>query len=173
MDLDEALETLAEVDGREIADRAARLVELTALLGDEILGFSGQAAQWLFEDIKATWIYGYFAATVLAANAFCIQQLAGLLRLLADDPSLPETATSLEALAALTEERGLITVDLRARLVTLNDIAHVYGSAELHEYQAKAEHRALEAERFAGEDNLLTDARSAVMCSVAVVHRRA
>lgn len=172
MELDDARQALAEVDARDTLDRAARLVELTALLGDGDIGFSGQAAHWLFEDVKATWIYGYFAATVLSSHAFCLQQLAGLLRLLPDDPMLPDSAVSLELLAALAEERSVIDLDLRARMIILDDTNRVYASVGLHEYHADAERRAIEAERFTNEHGLLTDARLALGCSVAVLHRR-
>lgn len=98
----EAIEAVAQADSNELADRASRLVELTGGLGDEIAGFSGQGAAWLFEDVKATWIYGYFTATVLSSHAFCRQQLAGILRLLPDDPSLPQSMTSLGRCSAGT-----------------------------------------------------------------------
>ena len=49
----------------------------------------GLAAEWLFEDVKATWLYGYFTGTVLTAYAFCVQQLAGLLRMNSDDAEYP------------------------------------------------------------------------------------
>lgn len=172
MDFDDALTALLDVDARERPGRAARLVELTDLLGEDDVGFSGEAAHWLFEDVKATWIYGYFVATVLSARALCSQQLAGLLRFLPDDPTLPESADSLELLAALSEERGVIDIDLRARLVTLDDVNRVYGSVGLHEYHGDAERRAMDAERFTTEHPLLTDARLAVECSIAVLHRR-
>ena len=41
-----------------------------------MLGFSSQAPQWLFEDIKATWLYGCFPSTVLTAYALCGLQTA-------------------------------------------------------------------------------------------------
>lgn len=172
MELDEALQSLAAVDAREALDRAHRLVELTALLGEGDVGFSGQAAYWLFEDVKATWIYGYFAATVVSSHAFCVQQLAGLLRLMPDDPALPESAASLELLAALAEERAVIDLDLRARIIMLNDSNSIYALAGLHEYHPDAERHAIESERFTNEHSLLTDARLALRCSVAVLHRR-
>lgn len=168
----EAMEAVAQADSSELADRASRLVELTERLENDIVGFSGQGAEWLFEDVKATWIYGYFTATVLASHAFCIQQLAGILRLLPDDPSLPQSTTSLEALAALAAERGSIDLGLRAWLVTLDDITRTYASADLHEYSAVAERRAIEAADFGDEHTLLTDARHALECSLAVLHRR-
>ena len=168
LELTEARRQIAIVDARDSAERAARLVELSDLLQSTDIAFSGQAAVWLFEDVKATWIYGCFAATVLASHALCVQQLAGSLRLLADDPSLPESATSLDALAALAEGRSLIDLNPRAHLVTLHEIAQLYTVAELDEYHLKAERRAIEAVRFADEHVLLTDARLALHCSVAV-----
>lgn len=172
MERAEAATTVAEVDRRENDDRAARLVELDSLLTNDVIGFSGQAAEWLFDDVKATWIYGYFAATILAAYAFCIHQLAGLIRMLPDDPDLPEETTSLEELAAVAQDRGLIDVDLRARLVTLHDSATMYLAGGLHEYHAQVERRVVEAELFADEHALLGDARDALTCSVALLHRR-
>jgi hypothetical protein len=141
------------------------------LPGDDI-GFSGQAAEWLFEDVKATWLYGYFTATVLTSHAFCTHQLAGLIRMLPDDPSLPESAGSLEDLAEICERQGVIGIDLRAKLVALHDIASVYLSAGLHEYGAQLEQHVIESELFTDEQSLATDARAALECSIALLHRR-
>ncbi len=172
MDPEEAADEVAQVDRRENADRAARLVELDFILPGDFIGFSGRAAEWLFEDVKATWIYGYFSATIVAGYAFCLQQLAGLLRMFPDDPELPETATSLEQLAAMAENRQLIDVSTRARLLSLHDVAVGYLVVGLHEYTFQAERREIEAEVFAGEQALLADARSALRCSVNLLHRR-
>lgn len=172
MERAEAATRVAEVDRRENEDRAARLTELDALLTDDVVGFSGQAAEWLFEDVKATWIYGYFTAPILAAYAFCAQQLAGLIRMLPDDPNLPEQTTSLEELAAATRDRGAIDVDLHARLVTLHDSATMYLAVGLHEYHAEVERRVVEAALFTEEHALLGDARNALVCSVALLQRR-
>jgi hypothetical protein len=167
----EAARAVAEVDRRENDDRAARLVELDSLLAHDSIGFSGQSANWLFEDVKATWIYGYFTATILAASAFCLHQLAGLVRMLPDDPGLPEEASSLDELAEMAERLGLIDVATRARLVILHDLATIYLRVGLHEYRAQVERRVAEAERFAEEPALLSDARTALHCSVALLHR--
>lgn len=112
MDPHEASAAVTQVDRRDNADRAARLVELDSLLPDDSSASAG-AAEWLFDDVKATWIYGYLAATIVAGYAFCLQQLAGLLRMLPDDPELPEEATSLEQLAAMAEDRQLIHLSTR------------------------------------------------------------
>lgn len=173
MDLNEASDIVAGVDHRDNPDRAARLVELNSILPDGDIGFSGRAAEWLFEDIKATWIYGYFSATVLAGYAFCMQQLAGLFRMFPDDPNLPANTTSLEMLAAAAEDRQLISLDTRARLLNLNDIAAGYLVVGVHEYLFQAERREIEAEMFSGEHSLLADARTALQCSIDLLLRRA
>jgi len=172
MDFDQASEAVAEVDARDHNDRATRLVELmNDLPADDIIGFSGQPAQWLFEDVKATWLYGYFAGTVLTSHAFCMHQLAGLIRLLPDDSSVPETAGSLEELAEICDRQGTIDVDVRAKLIALHDSANAYLSIGLHEYGSLLERRIVEAERFAEDDSLLADARAALECSIALLHR--
>jgi hypothetical protein len=129
------------------------------------------AVEWLFDDVKATRVYGYFTGTILAAHAFCAHRLAGPLRMLPDDPDLSEQ-TSLEQLAAVTRERGLIDVDVHARLVTSHDPAAMYLAVGLHEYDAQVERRVGEAALFTDEHALLGDARNALECSVAVLHRR-
>lgn len=172
MELGVAAHAVGDVDRRENKDRAVRLVELEAMLGDDIVGFSGQAAQWLFDDVKATWIYGYFTATVLTAYAFCMHQLSGLIRMLPDDPSLAEQITSLDILAATAQELMLIDVSLRAQLVTLNDVGAMYLAVGLHEYNTRSERRVVEAEVFVEEHPLLSDARAALRCSVGLLHRR-
>lgn len=173
MGLGDAARTVAEADARENGDRAERLVELQSLLADEEVGLSGEAAQWLFEDIKATWIYGYLTATVLAAYAFCMHQLAGLVRMFPDDPGLRDEMTSLEELAAMAQLRGLIDIDLHARLLNLHDVGTIYLTVGLHEYSAQTERRIVEAESFADDHPLLADARAALTCSAALLHRRA
>lgn len=120
MDFEEASHLVADVDARDHRDRTERLVDLVELLGDDVVGFSGQAAEWLFEDVKATWLYGYFTATVLTSYAFCVHQLAGLVRMALDDPSIPETDGSLGTRGSLRaaradRPRGAREVDRPAR----------------------------------------------------------
>src|SRR5437764_13758346 len=121
MDRGEAEEQLRSVEEADRDRRVARLRELDGWLpsGGRI-GFSGQAPQWLFEDIKATWLYGCFTSTVLTAHAFCSLQIAGWLRLLPDDPALPDEPESLEHLAAIAVEAGAVDVELQARLLDLH-----------------------------------------------------
>jgi len=90
-------------------------VELSDLLGDQPLALHGLAADWLFEDVKATWLYGYFTGTVLTAYAFCVQQLAGLVRMISDDPELSDEATTLEMLAEIAEQHAASTLTARSR----------------------------------------------------------
>lgn len=173
MDQEQAIQAIATADEAEREDRAARLVELMQRLGDETVGFSGQAASWLFEDVKATWLYGYFTATVLAAHAFCLRQLAGLVLMLPDDPELPDSMDSLEDLAAACHERELVDVELRANLVALHDAASAYTRVGLHEQDHRLERRLVDAELLGGDDHpLLADARSALNCCIALLHRR-
>ena len=101
-----------------------------------MMAFSGQAAEWLFDDIKATWLYGYFSATILSAHAFCMLQLANVIRLMPEDPGLPQEAESLEHLATVSAAQGLVDVTLQSHLVTLHDLHRTYTVANLHEHQA-------------------------------------
>lgn len=57
MDIADAREAVAEVDSRDLEDRAERLAELSALLPEGSVGTSGESADLLFSDVKATWIY--------------------------------------------------------------------------------------------------------------------
>ncbi len=173
MDQDEAAQEISAVDETERDERAARLVELVRLLGNEPIGFSGQAASWLFEDVKATWLYGYFTATVVTAHAFCLRQLAGLVLMLPDDPDLPDSIDSLEELAAACHERGLVDLEIRAKLVALHDACSAYTTVGLHEQDQRLERRLIDAQLVGGDEHpLLSDAKSALDCCVALLHRR-
>lgn len=169
MDLTDAREAIAAADSSDLEDRAHRLVELNAALPDGHVALAGEAADLLFADVKATWIYGYFAATTVVAASFCIQQVAGRLRLFSDDDELPIATKSLEEVAALAHERSLIDIDLRAELVALHDAAQVYSFADLHEDRRAATERAMAAAHFSDHDHLLEDARLALRCSIAVL----
>jgi len=80
--------------------------------------------------------------------------------------------TSLDQLAAMAEDRQLIDLSTRAQLLNLNDIAVGYLVVALHEYTFQAERRETESEMFGGEHALLADARTALQCSVDLVHRQ-
>jgi hypothetical protein len=173
MDQIEASRLITAVDERDHRDRGERLVQLTDLLPDDgMLGFSGQAAQWLFEDIKATWLYGCFTSTVVTAHAFCLVQLAGWVRLLPDDPGLPDEAQSLEHLAALAVSAGAPDVELQARLVELHDRYRSYTASDLHKHDLRLERHLVEAEAVTDEHPLLLDARDALTTAVRLVFRR-
>lgn len=139
MDLTDAREAIA-VDSSHLEHRAHRLVELNAALPDGHVALAGEAPDLLFADVKATWIYGYFAATTVVAASFCIQQVAGRVRLFSDDDDdeLPDVTKSLEEAAALAHQRSLIE-------------------------------RAMAAAHFSDHDHLLEDARLALRCSTAVL----
>jgi riboflavin biosynthesis pyrimidine reductase len=172
MEQSEASLLVANVDEQDHDGRTERLVELTELLPDDgMVGFSGNAAQWLFEDVKATWLYGCFASTVLTAHAFCSLQIAGAIRMLADDPRLPNEAESLEQLAAIAVEAGALDVERQARLLELHDRYRLYTSAHLHEYEARLERHMVEVAIIGTEHHLLSDARLALVTSVSLVYR--
>jgi hypothetical protein len=173
MDADEARALVDGSNAQDADDRTARLVELSEMTPSEgLVGFEGRVAELLFEDVKATWIYGCFTSTVLSAAAFCIQQLAGSIRFLRDDPHLPEETSSLEGVARLAVDRGIIDVSLQSQLVQLHDRVMYYGRAGLHEASRELDHHLLDAATFAeAEHPLLVDARLALVCAIAVVHR--
>lgn len=50
---DEAAPLVASIDARDNATSAERRLELDGLLDDDLVGFSGLAAEWLFADGKA------------------------------------------------------------------------------------------------------------------------
>src|SRR5215218_7153478 len=122
MERSEAELTLRTADEEARSARASRLVELTLFLPADDVGVNGTAADWLFEDVKATWIYGFFSSTILTAAAFCASQLI----LLTDAGSAHSDSKSLEALAGVAADRGLIDLDLHADLVRLADSAVAY-----------------------------------------------
>lgn len=173
MDPTEASELINNINGTDHAGRVERLVELSRLLPEAgMLGFSGQAAQWLFEDVKATWLYGCFTSTVVTAHAFCSLQLAGTVRMLPDDPLLPEEAESLEQLAAFAVGARVIDVELQASLIDLYDRYRFYSQAHLHEYEALLERHLSEAGQVSADHPLLGDARQALTTAVRLVYRR-
>lgn len=173
LDHQAASQLVAEVDERDHADRVARLVELDGLLpGEGAIGFSGQAAEWLFEDIKATWIYGCFASTVVTAHGFCSVQLAGLIRLLPDHPGFPDEEPSLEQLAAIAFGRSGDDVELQARLVELHDRHRAYTAAHLHKHELRLERHLVESSEMTDDDPLLLDARHALTTATRLLFRQ-
>jgi hypothetical protein len=156
-------------DREEQAARATRLVELTSLLDDRPLVLHGLGAEWLFEDVKATWLYGYFTGTVLTAYAFCVQQVAGVLRMNSDDHEISDEAATLEILG-VAEQRDLIDLDLRAQLVALHDSAAAYLTSGLSSSRRQLERRVEDTENFIDEHTLLADARSALGCCIGLLH---
>lgn len=170
MDDDEAWATVAEVDDGERADRARRLVELTDLIGTSDDMLFGQAAAWLIADVRATWIYGYFAATVVAADAYCRQHLAGLLRMHPADPAAPAAMATLDDLAAACVELGVIDVNLRAKVVELQASAAAYLDADLNTDSQRLERRLQEASQLNPDTHPLeAEARAAVQCCAALL----
>jgi hypothetical protein len=173
MDRSEAEEQLRSLEEADRDGRIARLQELTESLPSHgFIGFSGQAGQWLFEDVKATWLYGCFAATVVTAAAFCKIQLAESIRFLPDDDTLPSEPVALDALADIAAAREIISTELQAQFLMLNDRAAAYQTADLHLADLQLE-RHLNDARIVGDDDstLLEDARLAMKASIAVLFR--
>ena len=173
MNTDEASRLISDVDVADHDGRVQRLVELTELLPvGGLMGFSGQAAQWLFEDVKATWLYGSFTSTVLTAHAFCCLQLAGSIRMLRDDPNLPDEVYSLEQLGEFAARAGLTDVEMLARLVGLHDRFRAFTAAHLHQYEPRLERHLLDADAVGDDHPLLADARDALSTAVRLLYRQ-
>lgn len=173
MEIEEALAAVSDADARDRTERAHRLVELMRLIEASNAAFSNQAAEWLFEDVKATWIYGYFAATIVTSHSFCRRQLAGVLLMRSDDPELPHTIDSLEDLAARGEEHGVIDLDLRAKLVELSASAEAFTTVDLHVDHQRLERRLEETALLNGDEHpLLIDALAALTCCAALLRDR-
>jgi hypothetical protein len=171
MDEEEASLLISEVDDADRTSRSERLVELMRLLPPNgMLGFSGQAAEWLFEDVKATWLYGCFTSTVLTAHAFCLLQIAGLIRMLPDNEALPDEVVSLEDLATIAGDLRVTSVDLQADLVRLHDRHRAYTAANLHVHPLDLERHLVESAQLTEEQPLLVDARQALTTAVRLVY---
>jgi hypothetical protein len=168
----EAGRSISDVDARDHVERVERLIELSDLLtGDTQVGFSGQAAEWLFEDVKATWIYGCFVGTVLTAHAFSLLQVSGQIRLVSDDPNLAEEAFSLEHLGELAVAAGAIDIELQTQLLRLHDLHRLYTAARLREHLPALEVHLDESETVSQDPPLLVDARFALMTAARVLYR--
>jgi hypothetical protein len=169
----EAASLISARDANDHAGRIARLLELSELLPDQdALGFSGPAAALLFEDLKATWIYGYFTSTVVTSNAFCHLQLSGTLRLLAEVPPALTGVQSLADIAGVAVDAGAIDVSIQALLVTLVDAATRYSAVDHDQYDPGFERHLLDVEAVSDEDPLLLDARQALLAATKLVYRR-
>ena len=99
-------------------------------------------------------------------------QIAGWIRLLTHDPGLPDEAESLERLAAIAVEAGVLEVDLQARLLDMHDRYRAYTAAHLHEHEARLERHLLDAEVLSNGHPLLVDARHALTTAVRLLYRR-
>jgi hypothetical protein len=171
MNEDEASRLISTVDDDDHDNRVARLVEMEGLLptSSELMEFAGQEAKWLFDDVKATWLYGCFTSTVLTAYAFCLLQLANAIRMLPDDPGLPDEPGSLEELAAIAAAREVIDIELQARVLALHDRQRIYSAAPLHEHEFRLERHLVEAQSMSDEHALVVDARQALTTAIEIV----
>ena len=98
-----------------------------------------------------------------------LQQLAGFVRTMSDDPEVSDDSADLEVLAGIAHHCDLADGDLRARLVRLHDSATLYLTAGLISYGRRLESRAEDAETFMDEPTLLLDARHALECCVGLL----
>jgi hypothetical protein len=146
-------------------DRAERLVEFGALRpSEDFICLAGTAGEFLLASIEATWVYGFFPATVLTSHAFCRLQLAGLIRQLPEDADLPQEGGSLEELANIASTRRVIGVDVEAQLVSLHDRASDYAVAGLQEFNRNLDRHIREVEAATDNAALQIDARAAIRC---------
>ena len=169
MNRDEASQALKERQDRDHEDCIDRFMELMELLPDQAVGTSGSAAHWLFEDVKGTWIYGFLSATVVLAAAFCKLQLAEMIRMGPDDPSLTAEPLSLEELARAAAERQVIGVELQAVLTELHDLSLPYLTVNLHRAQMLLDRHMVEAEDAGDNEPQITDGRRALRAAVAML----
>lgn len=171
MERSDALKAIADIDNQDRSGRVERLQELTELLPDDgLVGFNGTAAQLMFEDVKATWIYGCFTSTVITSYTFCVQQLAGNLRMWTDISSDGiSSAPTLEGLGAIAQTYSLVTPGLHARLVELHDRAQMYLKVSLDEYQPGLESHLIDVDLHTDDVALLTDARRALTTATSLL----
>lgn len=127
MDFQESSRQITERDLAEHERPSLRLAELNDVMpNSEFIGFAGTATELMFEDVKATWIYGYFTSTIITSYAFCLQQLANKMRLVGDAQGDVGETLSLDAIVNIAATQGLIGVDLQAELLQLHDRAMPY-----------------------------------------------
>jgi hypothetical protein len=173
MNKEDASEEVRKADNEDHAQRTERLIELMNLLPENAAAeFSGEAARWLFADVKATWIHQFFASTVLTAYAFCLVQLSGMIRMRVDGLRSPETPASLEHLATAAFNAGLIDVEVRAKLVDLQDRWDLYTPSNRFGFDTRLDRHLAEAATLGGEHPLITDARGALEAAVLLAYVR-
>ena len=169
MDSEEAVAALRLADESSMLDRAGRLADLVDLLGGASANFQGDEAEVLFDDVQATWIAGYLAATIVSAHAFCSFQLASLLRMRTDLFQLErETVLSLEDLARHARDRGLIDVAAHGLCVELEERNRDFVDAQTATRDRRYNRHLDDNAEFEGEHSLLTGARVALSASIAV-----
>lgn len=171
MEKSDALQAITDIDEQDRSGRTERLQELIDLLPDNgLVGFNGTAPQLMFEDVKATWIYGCFVSTVITSYTFCLQQLAGNLRLstsLASDAVASDV--TLEGLGALASSYSLVTPEQHASIVGLHDRAQMYLNVSVDEYKPGLERHLIEVDVHTDDDALFTDARLALTTAVSLL----
>jgi len=125
----------------------------------------GTAASLLLDDLKAAWIYGIFASTVITAADFCAVQVAGALRLAGvdDERASPD---SVEDLLRLAQVEGVISSELHARLVELHDRAQQYRHSPSWVIDRRLDDHLEECALLGESDPLRADAKSALLLAL-------
>lgn len=169
MDKSQALASLSQFDESSINERADRFAELSDRLEGGFVSFHGDQANALFDDVKATWIAGFFVATIVCADAFCKLQLAGLLRL-HGKLLLPAggAAFSFEELAQRATDQGLIDEDAQALCFELSDRSQDFVDTQAPVLNRRYNRHLDDNLKFEEEPALLTAARQALAASIAM-----
>ena len=170
MDQERASSAVAEVDSVDHAERTNRLVQLAnAMPTSERIGFAGTGPELLFEDVKATWIYGAFTSTIITSYFFCLQQLANKIRLLGEISSESNDTLSLELVANIATDLGIIEVELQARLLKLNDLSMAYMLTSTVEHRLLLDQHFIDATQVSDEHPLLADAQHAMLVAISLL----
>lgn len=169
MDSEEALAALREMDELSINDRAERLADLIDGLGDGPVHLQGDEAGVLFDDVQATWIAGYFSATIVSAHAFCSLQLAGLIRLRTDRFKAQERlGLSLEQLAQLASGSNIIDTAAQGLCIELAERQKDFVDDQTPVRSLRYRSHTESSLEFDSEHPLLTSARVALSASIAL-----
>ncbi len=165
---EEARSAIESADALDAAARADRLIWISGEFPDEV-AVHGTAAQLLLDDVKATWIYGFFASTVVSAHAFCLLQLTRTIRLHTDELSVNERFVSLTYLAELAHGNGLISGESRVLLIRLEDRRLDYVDSQSDQYEDRLETHLREAQQFDNAPPLYSDGQLAVAACASIL----
>ena len=170
MDQEQASLKITEVDSVDHEERINRLVQLMdAMPTSEHIGFAGTGPQLMFEDVKATWIYGAFTSTIITSYVFCMQQLANKIRLFGENVPDHIDTLSLETIANIAADLEIIEVDIQARLIQLNDLSMAYMLTSTVEHRLLLDQHFADATQFSNGHPLLADAEHAMLVAISLL----